>query len=90
MSYVHLTSISALLVILVHSCYSWNKHKDEDHLTASFEQFIHSPHSSVIVSAVEKVVQSCSDDVSLLCEELIQVVLNNPMGNFILNFLTPH
>ena len=87
-TYIHLTFISALLVILVHSFYSWEKDKTRDHLTASFDQLIQSSHSSVIISAVEQAVQSCGDNMSSLCEELIQIVLNNPMGNFILDFLT--
>ena len=90
MSYVHLMSISALLVILVHSFYYWDKDKTGDHLIASFEQFIHSSHSSVIASAVKKAVLSCGNDMSLLCEEVIQIALSSPMGNFILDILTPY
>ena len=74
----------------MHSFYSCDKEKTGDSLIASYEEFIHSSHSSVIVSAVEKAVQSCGNDVSLLCEEVIKIVLNNPMGNFMLDFLTPY
>ena len=86
MNYVHLPSILALLVVFLHSFYSWDKAKTGDNLIASFEQFIHSSHSSVIVSAVEKAVQSYGDNVDSLCEEVIQIFLNNPMVNSYLAF----
>ena len=80
------SSIVALLLILVHSFYSWDKHKKEDHLTASFKQFIKSSHPARIVSAVEQAVKSCNENPSLLCEEIIQIVWKNSLGKFILEF----
>ena len=69
------------MVVLVHSFYDWDKDKIGDHLTSSFKQFIDSSHSSVIVSAVERAVQSCGDNEGSLCEKLIQIVLENLLGS---------
>ena len=80
------SSISALLLILVHSFYSWDRHKQGDHLTASFEQFIKSSHPARIVLAVEQAVKSCNENPGLLYEEIIQIVWKNPLGRFILEF----
>ena len=69
------------MVVLVYFFYFWDKDKSGGHLIASFEQFISSSHSSVIISAVEKAVQSCGDNKDSLCKTLIEIVLKNPMGN---------
>ena len=35
---------------------------------------------------MEQAVKSCGEDFDLLCEEIIQIVLEHPLGGFILEF----
>ena len=77
-------SILALLLILVHSFYSWERNGKENHLHFSFEKFINSSQPVVIASAVEQAIKSCGGDLDSLCEEIIQIVLKNSLGRFIL------
>ena len=80
MKYLYLTSISAILLILVHSFYSWDQNHKGDHLVTSFQQFIQSSHPQVIASAVEQAIKSCGEDHGLLCEEIIKIVWKHPLG----------
>ena len=80
MKYLYLTSISAILLILVHSFYSWDQNHKGDHLVASFQQFIQSSHPQVIASAVEQAIKSCGEDHDLLCEEIIKIVWKHSLG----------
>ena len=88
MKYLYSISISAILLILVHSFYSWDQNLKEDHLVASFQQFIKSSRSQDIASAVEQAIKSSGKDLDLLCEEIIQIVWKNPMGKltFMISF----
>ena len=70
----------AILLILVHSFYSWDQNQKGDHLIASFQQFIKSSHPQVIALAVEQAIKSCGEDYDLLCEEIIKIVWKHPLG----------
>ena len=74
------------MIILVHSYYSWSASKKEDHLTASFKQLFTSSHSMVVASAIEQAVRSHGEDPSSLCEEIIRIVMDHPLGEFALHF----
>jgi len=78
--YFYLIWILAVLLILTHSFYNWDKDKNTNHLYLSFEGFINSPHSVVIASAVKQAIKSYAMDVDLLCEAIIQIVLDQPLG----------
>ena len=80
----YLTSISALLLILVHSYYSWTQNNQGDHLTASFHQFMESSCHAVIASAIEQAINSGGKDTDGLCEEILQIIKNHPLGKLIL------
>ena len=80
----YLTSISALLLILVHSYYSWTQNSQGDHLTASFHQFMESSCHAVIASAIKQAINSCGKDTDCLCEEILQIIKNHPLGKLIL------
>ena len=77
---------SALLLILVHSYYSWSENKNKDHLTASFKQLFKSSHSAVVASAVEHAVKSHGEDPGSVCEEIIRIVRDHALGMFALHF----
>ena len=74
MIYFYLTSISALILISVHSYYSWSYNKQGDHLAASFKQFMKSSHHAVIAPAIEQAINSCGEDTGYLCEEILQII----------------
>jgi hypothetical protein len=85
--YFCLISISAILLILVHSFYSWDHNQNGDHLVASAQQFMRSSHSHVIASAVEQAIKSCGQNHDLLCEEIIKIVWKHPLGKMSFGFL---
>jgi len=71
---------ASVLIILVHSFYSWDRAKKEDHhLTASFEQFIKSSHPEVVALAVKQAIESCGEDCQSLCNEIIKIVWKYPL-----------
>ena len=80
MKYFYLISISAILLILVHSFYSWDQNQRGDHLVASFKQLMESPQPQAIASAVEQATKSSGEDLDLLCEEIIKIVWTHPLG----------
>ena len=86
MSHFYLRFFLALLLILVHSFYSWNKDKKGDHLIASFTHFMESSESypTMVTSAVEQSTASYArgGNLHLLCEEIIQIVAKHPLGRF--------
>ena len=86
---LYLTFISALVLIIVHSYYSWTQNHQGDHLTASFMQFMKSSHHTVIASAIEKAIDSYGEDTGCLCEEILQIIKNHPLGRFILEVHWP-
>ncbi|KAG6380387.1 hypothetical protein JVT61DRAFT_8504 [Boletus reticuloceps] len=69
----------AVLIILVHSFYSWEGARKENHLIASFDQFIRSSHSEVVTSAVKQAIESCGEDYHSLCNEIINIVWKHPL-----------
>lgn len=81
--YVNLLSALALLVILIHSFYSWDKDRKKDHLSLSFQQFIQSQNPTIIASAVEEAIKAFKGNLTLLCEEIIKIVTENPLGRLI-------
>ena len=85
--FTYIISISAILLILVHSFYSWDQNHDGDHLVASFQQFIKSSHSQVIASAVEQAIKSCGEDHDLLCDEIIKIIWKHPLGKLTFQIL---
>ncbi|KAF8126793.1 hypothetical protein EV363DRAFT_1173868, partial [Boletus edulis] len=71
---------ASVLIILVHSFYSWDRaRKEDDHLIASFEQFIKSSHPEVVTSAVKQAIESCGEDYHSLCNEIINIVWKYPL-----------
>jgi hypothetical protein len=70
---------ASILLILVHSFYSWDHNQNGDHLVASAQQFMRSSHSHVIASAVEQAIKSCGQNHDLLCEEIIKIVWKHPL-----------
>ena len=81
----------ALLLILVHSFYSWDKKQQTNHLYSSFEQFFNSSsQSTVIASAVKQAIKSCGRNLDLLCEAIIQIVLQHSSGGFVLILFNIH
>ena len=80
MKYFYFIFILAILLILVHSFYSWDQNQKGDHLAASFQQFIKSTHPQVIASAVEQAIKSCGQNHDLVCEEIIRIVLKHSLG----------
>jgi hypothetical protein len=87
MKYFDLLFILAILLILLHSFYSWDQNQTGDHLAASAQQFIGSSHPHVIASAVEQAIKSCGKDHDLLCEEIIKIVWKYPLGNMLFQIL---
>ena len=80
----YLTSISALVLILVHSYYSWTQNNQGDYLTASFKQFMEPSHHTDIASAIEQAINLCGEDTGSLCKEILQIIKNHPLGKLIL------
>ena len=87
MKYFYFIFILAILLILVHSFYSWDQNQKGDHLAASFQQFIKSTHPQVIASAVEQAIKSYGQNHALVCEEIIRIVLKHSLGK--LSFKIP-
>ena len=85
--FTYIISISAILLILVHSFYSWDQNHNGDHLVASFQQFIKSSHSRVIAPAVEQAIKSCGEDHDLLCDEIIKIIWKHPLGKLTFQIL---
>ena len=52
-------------------------------MAASFKQFMESSHYVIVASAIEQAINSYEDTGSL-CEEIIQVIKNHPLGKLIL------
>ena len=80
----YLTSILALVLILVHSYYSWTENNQGNYLAASFKQFIESSHHTIIASAIEQATNSYGEDYGHLCEEILHIIKAHPLGKLIL------
>ena len=80
----YLTFILALVLILVHSYYSWTQNNKGDLLAASFNQFIKSSHHTTIAPAIEQAINLYGEDTHHLCEEILQIIKNHPLGKLIL------
>ena len=80
-------SILALLLILVHSFYAWDKNKTKDQFYPFFEKFINSSYPVGIALALEQAMESCHGNIDLLCEGIVQIVLKYPLGEFYSTFI---
>ncbi|KAF8126799.1 hypothetical protein EV363DRAFT_1173844, partial [Boletus edulis] len=70
---------ASVLIILVHSFYSWDRARKGNHLLASFKQFIKSSHPEVVTSAIKQAIESCGEDCHSLCNEIIKIVWKYPL-----------
>ena len=75
--------ILALVLILVHSYYSWTLNNQGVHLAASFKQFVESSHHTIIASAIEQAINSYGEDTGYLCEEILQIIKSHPLSKLI-------
>ena len=73
-----------MLLILVHSYYFWSEDRKGDYLHASFNHFIISSHPAIITSAIQEAFKSHGKEPKLLCEKIIQITMNYPLGKFII------
>lgn len=78
--------ILALSLILVHSYHSWSVDKKGNHLHASFNHFITSPHPATLTSVIHEAIKSHDKEPKLLCKNIIQIIMNHSLGKLLFAF----